>query len=370
MDYGVAEPDAEYWDRYGNPQRVKHDLIRHYLNGWLPKLILGGARRVVYFDTHAGRGRHRHGQLGSPLVALTTLLDHSCRERLLEHSEVRFIFIEENEDNLRELKEELGAQGALPRNIHVQMACRDCFKLLEGVVSSLKGGQRLAPSFVFCDPYGFSIPGATLRRLMGFPRVELFVNVMWREIDMAIKQRAKPGMAKRLDTLFDGPEWRQAIVSPDHDERAEQCVQLLRRQTGAKWPTYIRMLGKNDVTRNFLLHLTNHDAGRELMKECMWKACPDGGYYARKTDNPRQQYLITPQPDLEPLRRWVEARLSEKPRRWQDLVDEVRAQIWLAKHVNKVVKNMYYKEGAIIAEDYQGRFANKNNPQLRLTRRQ
>ena len=59
MDYGVAEPDAEYWDRYGNPQRVKHDLIRHYLNGWLPKLILGGARRVVYFDTHAGRGRHR-----------------------------------------------------------------------------------------------------------------------------------------------------------------------------------------------------------------------------------------------------------------------------------------------------------------------
>ena len=368
MEYGVAEPDAEYWDRYGSPQRVKHALIRHYLNGWFPKLILGGARRVVYFDTHAGRGRHKHGQLGSPLIALTTLLEHNCRERLLQNSEVRFIFIEENEDSLRELKEELKAQGPLPRNVRVQTACRDCFQLLEELISSFKAGQRLAPSFVFCDPYGFSIPGATLRKLMSFPRVELFVNVMWRELDMAIAQSTQSGMANRLDVVFDGPEWREAIVSPDHDERAEQCVQLLRRKTGAKWPTYIRMLGKNNVTRNFLLHLTNHDAGRDLMKECIWKACPDGGYYARKTDDPRQQYLITPQPNLEPLRRWVETRLSREPRRWQDLVDEMRAEIWLPKHVNEVVRNMY-REHAIIAEDYEGQFANRNNPQLRLARR-
>lgn len=54
MNEHVAEPPARYWSEYTNLQRVKHDLIRHYLGGWFPKLIYGGARKVVYFDTHAG----------------------------------------------------------------------------------------------------------------------------------------------------------------------------------------------------------------------------------------------------------------------------------------------------------------------------
>ena len=105
MTWVVGEPDAEYWQAYTNLQRVKHDLIRHYLGGWFPKLILGGSKRVVYLDTHAGRGRHQQGQLGSPLVALTTLLEHKCRDELLRGSEVQFIFVEKDEENLRRLAE-------------------------------------------------------------------------------------------------------------------------------------------------------------------------------------------------------------------------------------------------------------------------
>ena len=55
---------------------LKHELIREYLKGWFPKMTLGttGCRRLLYIDTHAGRGKHRSGQLGSPLVALTLWL--------------------------------------------------------------------------------------------------------------------------------------------------------------------------------------------------------------------------------------------------------------------------------------------------------
>ena len=368
MTQSYADPRPEYWSEYSNLQRVKHDLIRDYLNGWFPKLTFGGANRVIYFDTHAGRGKHLQGQLGSPLVALTTLLNHGYRQGLLARGEVRFIFLERDEDNLASLRRELERYQPLPRNVFVETYQGDCFSILEEVVSSFGGGNRLAPSFLFCDPYGFSIPGSVFRKFMRFPQVELFINVIWRELDMAVKQGDKPGMAERLDTVFDGPRWREAIVSSDFDERAQQCATLFGEIAGAKWATPIRMLGDNRRTRYFLLHLSNHDAGRDLMKECMWKVCPEGGYYVLKRDDPKQQFLITREPDLAPLRAWVLGKLSRGPRSWQALIADLRSGDWLPKHLNRVISALR-KESVIIAEDYAGRCTPSSNPWLRLPRR-
>ena len=79
-----------HWLDHSNLQRVKHELIRKYLAGWFPKLALGlFGGRVLYIDTHASRGTHLNGELGSPLVALRALLDHDARERLLARSKFR-----------------------------------------------------------------------------------------------------------------------------------------------------------------------------------------------------------------------------------------------------------------------------------------
>ena len=87
----TADPTPEYWLEYGPFQHVKHRLINYYIDGWFPKLALGTRTgRVLYIDTHAGRGRHSSGEIGSPLVALNTLLGHSYRDKLLQESEVQF----------------------------------------------------------------------------------------------------------------------------------------------------------------------------------------------------------------------------------------------------------------------------------------
>lgn len=367
-----VDTNPEYWLEYSNIQKVKHEIIRTYLGGWFPKLTLGnwGSKRVLYVDTHAGRGKHMEGQLGSPLVALDAFLGHQFRDKILAGSEVLFYFIERDEQNVASLREELKSRAPLPSKIKVEATAGDCFKSLDAVVESLKNeGKRLAPSFIFCDPYGFKVPGKTLRDLMQFDHVELFINIIWRELDMAIQQRdkMKPGMAARLDSVFDGPEWRTTITSPDHDTRAEQCVELIRKKTGARWATTIRMLGENGATRYFLLHLTKNDAGRDLMKETVWKACPDGGYYARKSDDPGQQMLIMPEPDLTQLREWVLGRLRERPHRWQELHELIRPQNWLAKHINEVVRTLR-RDKSIEPFDYRGeeRFTPSNNPNLKV----
>ena len=55
------------------------------------------------------------------------------------------------------------------------------------------------------------------------------------------------------------------------------------------------------------------------MKECAWSVSPAGGFMVRRSDNPDQQFLIKPEPDLRPLRDWILNRLSRRPERWQAL---------------------------------------------------
>lgn len=393
----LATANREYWLEYSNLQHVKHGLIREYLNGWFPKMVLGpnGCKRLLYIDTHAGRGRHLQGQLGSPLVALATLENHQARNRILGAAQVRFHFIERDEHNLSVLNEELAARNP-PANVVVAPESGDCFSLIErGIASVESARQPFPPSFIFVDPYGFKLPGKLLRKLMSYPKVELFVNVIWRELDMAIRiaqghkverpTREQPNLLGDIETtavqpkasgesrqsfeatlndVFDGDSWR-TITAPTADERAEQCAALFRTITAARWGTHIRMLDNGRV-RYFLLHLTNHDAGRDLMKDCMWKACPTGGFYASKADSPNQQLLIEPEPDLLPLCNWVRAKLASGPKHWAELTRMLREELWREPQLNEVLRGMH-KQHEIQST---GKFAAKQNPLLRLVSEQ
>jgi three-Cys-motif partner protein len=318
-------------------------------------------------DTHAGRGRHASGELGSPLVALQTLLTHAHRERLLRSSEFIFHFIERDDQNCERLESEIAGLGALPERVRAFSYSGDCFSVLERLLRGLRSsGARLEPAFVFVDPYGFKVPGRILRELMQAGRVELFVNLMWRELDMAlVRARTEGSLAAVADLVFDGAEWRREISSTSPDGRADQAVNLLARKLRGRWPTFIRMLGDNDVTRYILLHLSNHDDGRDLMKECIWKVCPEGGFFVRRTDDPAQQFLIAPQADLRPLRAWILDQLRSSPLRWNQLHERVRPEIWRDAQVNEVVRQLC-KEGTLSATGFKGRLSAKANPVLSI----
>jgi hypothetical protein len=226
----------------------------------------------------------------------------------------------------------------------------------------------LAPAFIFVDPYGFKVPGEILRELMQFPRVELFLNVMWRELDMEICQAQKykePTIAKTLDFVFNSQAWRN-IEAETSDERAELAIDQFQSLCDARWATSIRMLAGSRRTRYILVHLTNHEAGRDLMKECIWRVCPDGGFYARRSDNPDQQLLITPKPDLTPLEQWIRQVLASEPKRWGELTDAIRERLWLPKHLNGIIRQLR-REGDIVASDYIDRFVPTNDPLLSLS---
>lgn len=363
--------DQQYWQEYNNFQRVKHDLIHEYLKGWFPKLGLK-FNRILYLDTHAGRGRHITGEYGSPLVALSTVLEHAHRDMVLSGGrEMRFNFVERDEDNYNSLQQEIEAFGELPKQITHRTHEGDCFTLLERIIAWIDGDRqnRVAPTFAFVDPYGFRVPCDTLRRFMRIGHVELFINVIWRELNMSIslaKQMPNSRHVQNLNTIFGGADWLDTFTSDNAEERAEQAIELFRTQIGARWATRIKMLGDNGATRYMLLHLTNSDDGRDLMKDCMWKVCPDGGFYARKSDNPNQAFLIEPEPDLRPLREWLLELLAERPYCHEELVELVREQVWREPHLNRILRELRNKK-TIEASNYQGRFSFNQNPLFTLS---
>lgn len=364
-----SDPNPSYWEEYGPFQHVKHELIRCYLNGWYPKLGTW-ARRVLYVDTHAGRGRYDTGDPGSPLIALQTLLQHSFRDRLLNASEFNFLFIERDPENLAVLQTEIDRLSPLPARINVELNAGDAFERLSVILTELRQGRaQMAPAFLFVDPYGFKIPARLLADLMKAGRVELFVNVMWRELDMLIQQRPAPGTshALTLDEVFGSEAWRTEIAGSNMDARVDRAVALLARTIGARWWTSaVRMVTGEQATPYMLLHLTNSDHGRDLMKECSWSVSPAGEFRVRRSDNPDQQFLIEPEPDLRPLREWVVARLRSRPQRWQDLLSAIRAEWWLSKHLNEVVRTLK-REGAITADPVPGKKCSATaNPLLRI----
>ena len=99
------DENPEYWEDYNNLQRVKHELLRYYLGGWF--FILSKWSQIVYIDCHAGRGKHEGGQIGSPLIALETLLNHKELSQILRSCEIRFFFIEADIENKQTLEANL-----------------------------------------------------------------------------------------------------------------------------------------------------------------------------------------------------------------------------------------------------------------------
>jgi three-Cys-motif partner protein len=116
---------SNHFEDYTNLQRVKHELVRRYVNGWLPKLATGrfAQSKVIYFDTHAGRGSFSTGEKGSPIVALSAIQNHRCMPDV--NGEIRCVFIEKDEDNVAALESEILELGPLPENCTVQVSHAD-----------------------------------------------------------------------------------------------------------------------------------------------------------------------------------------------------------------------------------------------------
>jgi len=295
--------------------KAKHELLRRYLAAWFAILGVQWNPKVVFLDGFAGPGVYANGEPGSPLVALSTLVNHSYFGRW-DSTEFVFLFIEKDAERYSSLEREVerfwSAQPAgQPRNVRVRLFNDELAAVAEDIVAEARERNwRLAPTLAFIDPFGWSgVPLRLISELLSFEKCEVLFNFTFDSVNRFVGDE-RPGVTRSFAELFgtdesDEPEHHEAAALAGTERKyflRDLYMHGLREIAGF---TFVRSFELRDVERGrtayFLMFGTRHPKGLQMIKEAMWALDPERGVRFSGFAGD-QQMLFEPEPNVRPLR--------------------------------------------------------------------
>ncbi len=284
--------------------KAKHDILTRYLGAWFG--IFGHSPRhsaVNVIDGFAGPGRYSKGEPGSPVLTLDTLLRHASFSKF-KSTKFYFAFNEQDADRYASLRREVAALKAShspwPSNVTTEETSANFQDLIRDLLTSLKPGHVLAPTFAFIDPFGYrDVPMRLIKEVAEQPCFELFIYFDFNSVN---RFATAGNVDTHFDALFGCAEYRNAPMGGRerqaflHDLYESQ----LRSICGFKFVRSFGMINKGGHTGNYLFFCTNSALAYDRMKEAMWKLSPSGDY---KFDDrlAGQQILFGNEADTAPL---------------------------------------------------------------------
>ena len=251
-----------------------------------------GSGKIIYLEGFAGPGVYEGGEDGSPVVALQTAVDHVLSSHL---TEILFFFIEKDKNRAKLLSEVLKKRfPVLPKNMkYVVEGDAEFAPTFEHVLNELeKQGSRIAPTFAFLDPFGFSdMPMTLIVRLLKCNKCEVFVTLMAGFIRRFLDEPREPA----LNELFGTEEWKECRDITNSDEKMRFLVGLYEKQLkslgGAKYVRSFGMIAEYNQIVYYLIYATKSLKGLEVMKDAMLKVDRTGSYKFSDITGFNQTYL-------------------------------------------------------------------------------
>ncbi len=294
----------DIWERPAHTA-AKHELLARYLDAWFAIFGQSYQGRVVYLDGFAGPGSYAGGEDGSPILAVRRLLNHVAFDRLRD-TEYIFAFNEGDEKRHAELcaaVDELQASygTSWPENVVIPEPKNQEFsEFADGVIDALQG-RRLAPSFFFIDPFGYSdVSMEQVATLLGYPHCDLLIYFDFNSVN-------RFGTAGNVDHLFErlfGTDTYKNAPPAGHPDRGEyfrQCYEDgLRTICNMSLVQSFAMETEDGRLGYYLFFCTNDAQAFDRMKEAMWKIDPDSGSRF-SYDFAGQDSLFGPDETLRPL---------------------------------------------------------------------
>lgn len=275
---------------------AKHQILRWYLDAWLP--ILGAGRwardDLVLIDGFAGPGRYRTGEKGSPLIMLDAYLEHSAQLDARCH----LFFIEEHTGRAEHLRNEV-AKYTLPSSVTVDVITGsfevEFPQLIDRLVAEF---AQLPPTFAFIDPFGAGqIRVALSTPLLAVPRCELLVYVPVAHLARFVDH---PDLEGTLNSVYGSEAWRAATKTPVLEERTKILHDLFLAEVERHADLVRSFEITPDVGHNtyYLFFGTNSERGLQRMKDAMWRVDPHGGTRFRDTTTVDHPVLFEQDPDF------------------------------------------------------------------------
>jgi three-Cys-motif partner protein len=252
---------------------------------------------MLYIDGFAGPGEYSGDEDGSPILALKAALEHRLKDKLQRPGvELVFIFIEKDEATCQNLQQKLGGLQ-LPPNFKVRTYCNTFAEVFDDVLTQIEEqNKRLAPSFVFIDPFGpTGFPVSLMRRLAQQSSSEVLVNFQYQSLNQWFLQ--DPSKHGHLTKLYGDERWRPALDIADSQEREiylrEKYKEALE-ELGWKKVRLFRMMNRRNQTQYYLFFATSRWQGSLLMKQAMWHAAPEGDFEYSDLTDPYPKLFLMP----------------------------------------------------------------------------
>lgn len=262
---------------------AKHQILRRYLQAWLPIMAYRKPRpkRVIILDGFAGPGVYSDGEEGSPLIALRALLDHPSFPSMSETRFV-FVFLEADTKRFASLQEQIGRlrseYSPWPDNVVIHPTEAMSFEaggawLLDRIKAN---GAQNAPMFSFVDPFGVSgVPLELIRQLCAHRETEAFVLYMFNTIQ---RFAGAENIDHHLRELFGTDEFADAAQDENRRQRLRELYpERLRQVVGFKYTLGFEMVNTGGQIYD-LVYGTRSLKGLEKMKDAMWSVDPSGGF--------------------------------------------------------------------------------------------
>jgi three-Cys-motif partner protein len=245
---------------------MKHKAFREYFDKWV-KILGSKFGTLNYVDGFAGLGAYdRKGKLyfGSPIIAAEVLRDNKKFVK-----DATLIFIDNDANVIKNLKKVVEYRG-LDKcdNLEIHFEHNDFNKAIN---ESLEETKRIAPTFVFVDPFGFGdIKYDTFKTIMDrIGKPEILINFMYNAVTRFLEDERLVGT---FTEVFGTEKWKEIVDSTD--DREEKIINLyvtqLRKLANFAFP-YRLTFPRIRRTYYYLIHLTNHHLGATIMKSSFAK---------------------------------------------------------------------------------------------------
>ena len=240
----MAAPKDTIW-KIESHTIAKHEILRRYLGAWFP--ILGKYHdRILYIDGFCGPGRYEGGEDGSPIIALKEAIK---QDRLQKNKPV-FLFIDEREDRIEQLKNEL-QHMTIPNNFEIQAISNTFEDQFQNILEQFNGDEKQIPTFAFVDPFGFKdIPFDLVMKLLEKPRTEAFINIMVDFINRFLEHRDDMTKQHIVD-LFGTPKVLEIAYDPEN--RVERLRLLYQEQLKKHAQLYAILKCEDKITDPFII---------------------------------------------------------------------------------------------------------------------
>lgn len=260
----IQVPNKPYFAwRYQEHTRVKHQVLQKYLGIWF--VILSKYSNVNYFDCFGGCGAYTSDSInfepGSPILAC-----QAWENAKKTNNGLSIFCFDTDSSNLGNLKKVFA--DYCPNYKNVTFINNDYDAAMNSLLDELENkNMTIAPSFFFIDPFGHSLKYDTISRIISLPQSEVFLNFMYNSVTRYLKLE---NLECNYNELFGCDDWK-TIKNFKGKQRENHIVDLFRNQLKkvSKFVMPYRIcFPDKERTYYYLYHLSNHEKGVSIMKDC------------------------------------------------------------------------------------------------------